>query len=301
MISKPPARTKAQLQEAGLQAIQARRLRASIKEELRTGNLSFRDLLNIDESAILKMRIFEALQALPQIGEKRALVIMEKTNISLSRRIAGLGIKQRKAILEIIERHPDSKVLSNLGSMPGSNLYGKLIVISGPGGVGKSTITQSLKNYENFFLSVSLTTRNPRKDEVNGVSYYFVTREEFDQRIAANEFMEWAEFAGNRYGTLEKHVHDQRIQGKNVVLEIELQGARIVRKAHPEALLVFIKPPSWEDLEARIRGRGADSEARIQERLALAQEELGAAEEFDYVLVNNQVDEVVSKLVSLAS
>jgi guanylate kinase len=212
-----------------------------------------------------------------------------------------LGSNQRKAILEVLERNQDSKLLSNLGAMAGSNLYGKLIVISGPGGVGKSTITQSLKRYENFFLSVSLTTRTPRRDEIDGVSYHFVRPEEFDQKIAENQFMEWAEFAGNRYGTLEKHVHDQRIQGKNVVLEIELQGARTVKRAHPEALLVFIKPPSWEDLEGRIRSRGSDSEERIQERLALAQEELGAAEEFDYILVNSQVDEVVSRLVSLVS
>jgi guanylate kinase len=133
------------------------------------------------------------------------------------------------------------------------------------------------------------------------VHYHFIRREEFEARIANNELMEWAEFAGNLYGTLENDVQRQRLAGKHVVLEIELQGARQVKKVHPEALLIFISPPSWEELEGRIRGRGTDSEPRILERLAIAQEEMAAAKEFDHVLVNSEVGEVVDRLVSLAT
>jgi guanylate kinase len=113
--------------------------------------------------------------------------------------------------------------------------------------------------------------------------------------------MEWAEFAGNLYGTLESDVQRERLAGKHVVLEIELQGARQVKKVHPEAILIFISPPSWEELEGRIRSRGTDSEARIAERLTIAQEEMVASKEFDHVLVNTQVAEVVDRLVALAT
>jgi guanylate kinase len=113
--------------------------------------------------------------------------------------------------------------------------------------------------------------------------------------------MEWAEFAGNLYGTLEEDVQRHRLAGKHVLLEIELQGARQVKKVHPEAVLVFISPPSWEELEGRIRGRGSDSDERIRERLAIAQEEMAAAKEFDHVLVNSEVAEVVSRLVALVT
>jgi guanylate kinase len=150
-------------------------------------------------------------------------------------------------------------------------------------------------------VSVSVTTRAPRSGEVDGVDYHFTSREEFENRIAGNEFMEWAEFAGNLYGTLEREVQERRISGKHVVLEIEIQGARQVRRNHPEATLIFISPPSWEELETRIRGRGSDSETRIAERLALAQEELAAQGEFDLVLINSEVANVVDRLVALAT
>jgi guanylate kinase len=182
-----------------------------------------------------------------------------------------------------------------------SAFYGRLFVISGPGGVGKSTITQEVARFEDFFLSISVTTRSPRDGEQDGVHYHFVTRAEFEARIANNEFMEWAEFAGNLYGTLEEDVQRHRLAGKHVLLEIELQGARQVKKVHPEAVLVFISPPSWEELEGRIRGRGSDSDERIRERLAIAQEEMAAAKEFDHVLVNSEVAEVVSRLVALVT
>lgn len=281
-------------------AIAARKERSRIKSQLKDGSLSMREILESEENAARRMRVIELLTALPQIGPLRAQNLMERVGISPTRRIAGLGVRQRRELLNLVERSIPTKMLSNLASMSNA-FYGRLFVISGPGGVGKSTITRELARFEDFFLSVSVTTRKPRDGEQDGVHYHFVSRSDFEARIANNEFMEWAEFAGNLYGTLEEDVQRHRLAGKHVLLEIELQGARQVKKVHPEAVLVFISPPSWEELEGRIRGRGSDSDERIRERLAIAQEELAAAKEFDHVLVNSEVAEVVSRLVALAA
>jgi guanylate kinase len=281
-------------------AIAARRERSKIKSALKEGSLSLREIFDSSSAAAQRMRVIELLTSLPQMGPLRAESLMEKVGISRTRRIAGLGVRQRRELLTLVERNIPSKMLSTLGAMS-SAFYGRLFVISGPGGVGKSTITQEVARFEDFFLSISVTTRSPRDGEQDGVHYHFVTRAEFEARIANNEFMEWAEFAGNLYGTLEEDVQRHRLAGKHVLLEIELQGARQVKEVHPEAVLVFISPPSWEELEGRIRGRGSDSDERIRERLAIAQEEMAAAKEFDHVLVNSEVAEVVSRLVALVT
>jgi len=281
-------------------AIAARRERSKIKSALKEGSLSMREIFDSSSAAAQRMRVIELLTSLPQMGPLRAESLMEKVGISRTRRIAGLGVRQRRELLTLVERNIPSKMLSTLGAMS-SAFYGRLFVISGPGGVGKSTVTQEVARFEDFFLSISVTTRSPRDGEQDGVHYHFVTRAEFEARIANNEFMEWAEFAGNLYGTLEEDVQRHRLAGKHVLLEIELQGARQVKKVHPEAVLVFISPPSWEELEGRIRGRGSDSDERIRERLAIAQEEMAAAKEFDHVLVNSEVAEVVSRLVALVT
>jgi guanylate kinase len=299
-VSLPPELDEETLKENARLALEARRERAALKARLKEGSITLREILDKPTPAIARFRVAELLAALPQIGPIRAASMMEKVAISPSRRVAGLGSRQRKELLDLVERNISQKLLSTLSAVS-SLFYGRLLVISGPGGVGKSTVTRELTRYENFFLSVSLTTREPRNGEVDGVHYHFVQREEFEARIANNELMEWAEFAGNLYGTLEADVQRQRLNGKHVVLEIELQGARQVKKVHPEALLIFISPPSWEELEGRIRGRGTDSESRILERLAIAQEEMAAAKEFDHVLVNSEVGEVVDRLVSLVT
>ncbi|MDJ0898783.1 MAG: guanylate kinase [Xenococcus sp. MO_188.B8] len=167
---------------------------------------------------------------------------------------------------------------------------GKLIVITGPSGVGKGTIVRSLvQEYSQLHLSVSATTRKPRPGEVDSRDYYFLSREEFESAIADGEFLEWAEYAGNYYGTPKTKVQDLIDSGKLVLLEIELVGARIISGIFPDALRIFLLPPSIEELEARIRQRGKDSESDIEKRLLRAKEEIAASKEFDIRIVNEDL------------
>ncbi|MEV5341775.1 guanylate kinase [Streptomyces sp. NPDC052676] len=176
----------------------------------------------------------------------------------------------------------------------------RLTVLSGPSGVGKSTVVAHMrKEHPEVWLSVSATTRKPRPGEQHGVHYFFVTDEEMDKLIANGELLEWAEFAGNRYGTPRAAVLERLEAGEPVLLEIDLQGARQVRESMPEAQLVFLAPPSWEELVRRLTGRGTEPPEVIERRLDAAKVELAAEREFDETLVNTSVQDVARELLAL--
>ncbi|KQV22764.1 MULTISPECIES: guanylate kinase [unclassified Kitasatospora] len=176
----------------------------------------------------------------------------------------------------------------------------RLTVLSGPSGVGKSTVVAHLrKQHPELWLSVSVTTRHPRPGEKNGVHYYFVDNDEFEKLIANGELLEWAVFAGNRYGTPRAAVLEKLENGVPVLLEIDLQGARQVRESMPDARLVFLGPPSWEELVRRLTGRGTEPQDVIDRRLEAAKVELAAESEFDTTLVNRSVEQVATELLTL--
>jgi guanylate kinase len=178
----------------------------------------------------------------------------------------------------------------------------KVFVITGPSGVGKGTVIQALRDrVPGLGLSVSATTRAPRPGERDGVAYHFLTRDQFCERVAAGDFVEHADYSGNRYGTLRSELEERLADGIPVLLEIEVQGARQVREQMPEAVQVFIAPPSREALRARLLGRGTDTPAQVDRRLETADDELAAQPEFAHVVVNDRLEDAVEQLVRVVS
>ncbi len=165
---------------------------------------------------------------------------------------------------------------------------GKLIVVSGPSGSGKGTILSEVLKSPDYVYSVSATTRSPRKGEIDGKHYFFLARDEFEQRIAGGGFVEYAEYNGNYYGTPTEFVEHNLDEGKNVILEIEVQGAMQIKKTVPDALFVFMTPESREELEDRLRARGTEEEEVIQRRLSIADREIPSALLYDYVIFNRR-------------
>jgi len=284
----PPKLSAEQRQAALLKAKESRQARSLTKSKIKSGEISISDVFSLSQSdpVIGKMRVADLLAALNGVGKIRASSIMQRLNIAPTRRIQGLGKHQVAALIAEF--------------VPVTN-RGKLLVLSGPGGVGKSTIAAYVRKHQSFWVSVSSTTRKPRPNEKHGVDYYFLTDSQFDEEISRGHFLEWAHFAGARYGTPREPVEKVLSSGRNVLLEIEIEGAKQVKAISPEAILVFLEPPSWEELVFRLEGRATDSPERRAERLALAQEELAAASFFDHRLVNDQVEKVVQRLLSLAS
>ena len=173
----------------------------------------------------------------------------------------------------------------------------KLFVISGSSGVGKGTVIKAFLNkHPEFRLSISCTTRGKREGEAHGVNYFFLSPDEFKECISKDEFLEWAEFSGNHYGTKKAFVQDCLNNGENLILEIDTKGALNVKKIMPEAELIFIAPPSLEELEARLRGRHTETEEAIQKRLASIKLEIENSKQFDYKVINDTVENAVKEL-----
>lgn len=170
---------------------------------------------------------------------------------------------------------------------------GRLIVFSAPSGCGKGTMIAEILKDKNFYCSVSATTRNPREGEIDGVNYYFLKKEDFERKIADNEFLEYACYCDNYYGTLVSEVERKLNEGINVILEIEVQGAMKIRRIRPDALFIFISPPSVDELRRRLRKRGTESEEVIEKRVSQAERELSFVSEYDYNIVNAELEKAI--------
>jgi len=183
---------------------------------------------------------------------------------------------------------------------PDVDRRGLVVVISGPSGVGKGSVHAGLHGVlTDLEVSVSATTRAPRPGEADGVAYHFVDDAAFDRLVAADDLLEWAEYAGNRYGTPRAALDDAVRRGRTVLLEIEVQGALQVRTRLPEALQIFLVPPSFEELERRLRDRGTEDDATMQARLEVARQEMGAQDRFDHVIVNDDLDRCTRQVARL--
>ncbi|AYF99605.1 guanylate kinase [Protaetiibacter intestinalis] len=276
-------------------AIAARRARAAVKEAVRRRE---RRPLEIAEAAWAdpstpegSLRVRELLTSIPGIGPSRVARIMEELGIADAKRVGGLGARQRV-------RLRDWLAARDVGPLRAA---GRLVVLAGPTAVGKGTVSAHIRdNYPEVLLSVSATTRPPRPGEVDGRHYYFVSDEQFDAMIEGNDFLEYATVHNaSRYGTPRPPIEAALAEGRSVLLEIDLQGARAVREAMPDALLVFLLPPSWEELVRRLTGRGTESAAEQARRLETAKVELAAQHEFDVRVVNHDVGRAAREVVEL--
>ncbi|CAN5288076.1 hypothetical protein BH09ACT5_BH09ACT5_04840 [soil metagenome] len=277
---------------AGRAAIAARRARAAVKHDIAARRRTALDAAQAGwtdpESAEAGLRVTELLGSIPSLGPTRTARVMDEIGISDKKRVGGLGARQRSRLRDwLVHRQ---------GAAPS-----RLVVLAGPTAVGKGTVSAYIReNYPDVMLSVSATTRTPRPGEVDGVHYFFVADEEFDRKIAAGELLEWAVVHNSyRYGTPRPPIDAALAAGKRVLLEIDLQGARQVRAVMPEALLVFLLPPSWEELVRRLIGRGTEQPEEQQRRLDTAKVELAAQDEFDAKVVNRAVGKAASEVVEL--
>lgn len=178
-------------------------------------------------------------------------------------------------------------------------MRGKYIVISGPSGVGKGTICKRLVEELGLKVSTSMTTRDMREGEVDGIDYYFTNKEDFEKRIKNNEFIEYATYNDNYYGTLKKEVEDKLNAGLNVICEIEVQGAMQIKKLFANSLLIYILPPSFEELRNRLINRNTDDIETIEKRIDIAKKEKEYIDEYDYVVINDDIDEAVNKIIDI--
>jgi len=276
-------------------AVAARRARAAVKHDVATHVRTARDVLDTawstPGSPEAGLRVRELLTSVPTLGPVRAAKVMGQLGIAESKRAAGLGIRQR------------TELWNYLLAREGGTEPGHLVVLAGPTAVGKGTVSAHIReNYPDVLLSVSATTRPPRPGEIDGVHYYFVDDAEFDRMIAAGELLEWAVVHNSfRYGTPRPPIESALEAGRQVLLEIDLQGARSVKAALPSAILVFLLPPTWEELVRRLTGRGTESPAEQARRLETARVELAAQNEFDFRVVNTDAPVAAREVVELMS
>jgi len=292
MTPRPAPPTDVDRAAAGRAAIAARRARAAIKHDISSRRRTALDAAQVGwndpESPEAGLRVTELLGSVPSLGPARTARVMAELEISDKKRVGGLGIRQRSKLRDWL--------VGRQGAAPS-----RLLVLAGPTAVGKGTVSAYIReNYPDVILSVSATTRAPRPGEVDGVHYYFVDDDEFDRKIAAGELLEWAVVHNSyRYGTPRPPIDEALAAGHRVMLEIDLQGARQVREVMPEALLVFLLPPSWEELVRRLIGRGTEGPEEQQRRLDTAKVELAAQDEFDAKVVNREVGQAAREVVEL--
>ena len=279
-------------------AVAARRARAAVKDSIASRVQSPVDVLDAAWAApgspASSLRVRELLTSIPGFGPVKADATMRALSIAPSKRVGGLGKHQRRDLREWLVRR-EHRAPERAPS--------RLIVLAGPTAVGKGAVSGYIREHHpEVLLSVSATTRKPRPGEVDGVNYFFVSDEEFDSLIERGEMLEWATVHNAyRYGTPRAPIDAALADGKSVLLEIDLQGARSVRKAMPEATLVFLLPPTWEELVRRLIGRGTEDSAEQARRLATAKVELAAQNEFDYRIVNSEVWQAAREVVDLMS
>lgn len=277
-------------------AVAARRARAAVKRAVATGERRALDVAETGWTAEptapeATLRVRELLLSIPSLGPTRADRVLEELGISPSKRVGGLGVRQRIRLREYLLGRDERRGAAR----------SRLVVLAGPTAVGKGTVSRHIReSYPEVLLSVSATTRPPRPGEIDGEHYYFVSDDEFDRMIRDGEFLEYATVHNaSRYGTPRPPIDDALVDGKSVLLEIDLQGARSVKAAMPEALLVFLLPPSWEELVRRLVGRGTEDPAEQARRLETAKVELGAQDEFDVRVVNREVGQAAREVVEL--
>ncbi len=280
---------------AGRAAVAARRARAAVKDAVHRRE---RRALDVAETAWAdpttpegSLRVRELLTSIPGIGPTRVARIMSDLGIADAKRVGGLGARQREKLAAWLEAREGAP----------SRPVSRLVVLAGPTAVGKGTVSTFIReNHPDVLLSISATTRPPRPGEIDGQHYYFVTDEVFDEMVARGDFLEYATVHNaSRYGTPRPPIDAALAAGRSVLLEIDLQGARAVREAMPEALLVFLLPPSWEELVRRLTGRGTEDTAEQARRLATARVELAAQDEFDVKVVNRDVSRAAQEVVEL--
>jgi len=290
--ARPDPPTDVDRAAATLAAIEARRSRAAIKRAVATRERSALDVVSVawaqPHSWESTLRVTELLGSIPGVGPIKVTRALEDLTISSRKRVGGLGGRQRVLLTQwLAGRHG---LRSN-----------RLLVLAGPTAVGKGAVSAYIReHYPEVLVSVSATTRHPRPGEIDGVHYHFVSDDEFDRRIAAGELLEWAVVHNSyRYGTPRPPIEEALAAGQRVMLEIDLNGARSVRKVLPGAFLVFLLPPSWEELVRRLVGRGTETAHEQVRRLETARTELAAQNEFDARVINGEVSQAAREVVEL--